>query len=88
MRVFPDAVSCLLTGYSDLIAFRYHPVQTIHYPGTVKMTHVGCDVVGFDTLHFMISGEKIRKFNCMEDLFRETAIDSIKFRQGKNLLNR
>ena len=50
------------------------------------MTHVACDVVGFDTLHFMISGEKIRKFNCMEDLFRETAIDSIKFRQGKNLL--
>ena len=88
--ISPDAVNLYnLIRYSDLIVGSgYHPLQTDHHPGTVKMNLLGCDYVGYDTLHFVISGEKIKKFRHMEDLFRETGIDSIKFRQGKTLLNR
>lgn len=86
----PEAVNLYnLIEYSDLIiGSGYYPLQTVYHPGTIKMKLIGCDFVGYDTLHFVILGDKIKKYSYLKDLFRETGIDSTVVHQGKKLLNK
>lgn len=88
--ISPDAVNLYnLIGYSDLIVGSgYNPLQVVNNSGTINMRLLGCDFVGYDTLHFVILGDQIKKYKHVEELCRETGMDSTKFHQGKKLLNR